>query len=581
VHPVKSISSLFLLFSIFAQVVLAQSISAKSRNVTHTVEAEVDVNTEKDKGSAGVEVGFPKPTVSLKSVYSKEKEKALFARAMELQKKGAHASAVRTFEEILRHNPKMPEAWCNCARSFKHLRKLDKSYYCINEAVRLRPDYIEAIKLRIWILEFGLKDPQATFADYARLEKLAPKDAWIYDHRGTTLHHLGEDRKAVEEFTKAIALGGGNDLAWCYQRLSLSYNDIKEYKKALDSSSKAIKIDAKNDMFYNNRATIYWELKDYSKAIADLSKAIELNPGMWKDGTCNSYGNRGNLYHITGKHEKAVADFTSAIKLMPNRAQFYASRAVCYCDLGKFTKAIEDANKTLELEPKNIKAFQSRYLASSKLGDLEQATADFNTMQQLNNSGPAAEKKTAELDSRDWQKLTVAYSKIIKLNPQAADGYYERGLSYLYAGKWQLASDDFQKFLKLSKYQGTTATSVILLNYIAYRMMNKPKDAQDLLIVSIKQNKNLEWPYPVLCFYRRQITEQQLLNSAGGDQAKLTLAKCYLGIDAAFQGNKKKAIEYLKWVQNQGSNDLDEYLLAALFLEQMKNHKHTIGSIRE
>jgi tetratricopeptide (TPR) repeat protein len=508
----------------------------------------------------------------------KSSEAALTARAKTLMGKKAWASAIRTLEEVLKKNQNSAEALYLMAFCLDQQNKLPRASDYINQALKLKPNYPEAIKLRIRITKDGTGDLKSIFADLTQLEKLTPQDAWIYVHRADLLQVLGENKKAAEEFAKGISLGGNGDLPWCYHLQSVSYRAMHDYKKALESTTKAINLEPKNGAFYNNRANIREELKDYPGAIADFSKAIELNPGLWKDGTGTSWANRGLVYRLTNQHKKAVSDFTQALKLMPKKAYLYIYRSLSYCQLGQYNKAIADANKALEIAPNNLDAFQARYQAESKSGDLEQALADFNTIQQLSKSNKKTPEIQQDIGSKKWQDIAISYSKIIKMKPQAADSYYNRGLTYLCAGQWQLASHDFQKYLSLSDWNDSSTTSAILLNYIAYCKSGSRQEAENLLRSSIKRNKNLEWPYPILCYYRRQSSEKQLLATTGTDTTKLTMAKCYLGIDQAIQGNRTRALESLNWVHAKGNPEIDEYMVAMSFRKELQKSPAISGS---
>jgi tetratricopeptide (TPR) repeat protein len=497
-------------------------------------------------------------------------EASVLAKALELQKKGAHASTVNLLEQLLRRNSKQPEAWYICAQSLGSLGKKEKAYNYLGEALKLRPNFAEALRLRICLADDSPACLKTTFADYTHLEKIAPNDGWLFANRAITFARMGEHRKALQDYRRAIALGGGGNLPLCYQGEAVCYRIFKEPKKALVSISEAIRLSPGDDSFYNNRGNIYCDLKDYSRAIVDFDKAIALNPRRWKSGEGSTLRNRGKAYHDIGRHDKAILDFNLAIENVPEDPGLYILRSTCYCDLGKYNLAIDDASKALELDSNSVEAYRSRYCASSKAGDLEQALADFNTIALLTPGKKTGTPGQVRMTSGNWQEIIRAYSKVIELNPRASDSYFDRGLAYFCLNKWQLATSDFRKVLNLSHYTGGTSTSAILLNYIALMQQGANSEARDLLFVLSKQNKNLDWPYPILCYYRRQINEKQLIDSAQGNKFKLTGVNCYLGIDMLLSGNKKKALEYLERVKTQGSLEADEYAVALAFLSDLQ-----------
>ena len=114
--------------------------------------------------------------------------------------------------------------------------------------------------------------------------------------------------RTAADYDKLIKLDPDN--AYAYHERGDFYYEMDEYGKAIDDYSRAIELDADYASAYFNRAYAYGELGDYDKAIADYSKAIELDPG-----DAQAYYNRSLDYHNKGEVLEAVSDLEKCIGL--------------------------------------------------------------------------------------------------------------------------------------------------------------------------------------------------------------------------------------------------------------------------
>jgi tetratricopeptide (TPR) repeat protein len=136
--------------------------------------------------------------------------------------------------------------------------------------------------------------------------------------RGRQFGNLGDDRRAVEAYRKAIALDP-NYVA-PYDGLA-----VAEYQAAADTADAA----------------------GYQRAKDAAAKAVELGPDD-PDG----YAARGFIrYAMTWDWAGAQADFDKAIALDPGDARFQQRYAVVLMTLGRVSEAIAVGKKAIELDP--------------------------------------------------------------------------------------------------------------------------------------------------------------------------------------------------------------------------------------
>ncbi|OHE57632.1 MAG: hypothetical protein A2Z47_13215 [Thermodesulfovibrio sp. RBG_19FT_COMBO_42_12] len=91
---------------------------------------------------------------------------------------------------------------------------------------------------------------------------------------GNSYYHKGEYDKAVEEYSKAIALNP--NYAEAYSNRGAAYNEKGQYDKAIEDSIKAIALNPYYAAAYNNRGTAYGNKGQRGKAKSDFQKACDM-----------------------------------------------------------------------------------------------------------------------------------------------------------------------------------------------------------------------------------------------------------------------------------------------------------------
>ena len=149
------------------------------------------------------------------------------------------------YEELTKYileNPNNPEGY------------FDRGYlqYCydvenevvlsdFDKAIELNPNYIDAIRYRMYIFE-----------------------------------QMGEYEKIIDNCSKLVELEPVWDNYCLYIKYLVDY--INDYKKAMEICNNVFELFEPDDQMFAQRGGIFYNMKEYDKAIADYKKAIELNP---------------------------------------------------------------------------------------------------------------------------------------------------------------------------------------------------------------------------------------------------------------------------------------------------------------
>jgi len=89
---------------------------------------------------------------------------------------------------------------------------------------------------------------------------------------------LNDIKSAVEQYTKAIALGCDQSLA--YGNRAAAYNWLNEYDKAFADICRAIELDPHNGVYLFNRGVAYAEKENWTPAFIDFFDAIKADSSL-------------------------------------------------------------------------------------------------------------------------------------------------------------------------------------------------------------------------------------------------------------------------------------------------------------
>ncbi len=234
-----------------------------------------------------------------------------------------------------------------------------------------------------------------------------------HNNRGFTYAMLGQYKRALEDFNKAVRLKP--DYPEALVNRAQAYLELGQYAQALKDCNKVIRLMPHNENAFNIRGNIYATLGQYQLAIKDYNRAISLNPDY-----ANAYYNRGLLYaHKLGNNKLALKDFNEAARLEPDIVEANVVKEKAFAKPSQQKNAIKDFNKGIHLKPDDAKAFYNR--------------------------------GNAYHNAKQYQMAINAYSKGIHLKPDDAKAYYNRGNSYYKMGQYQRAIDDYYESIRLKK----------------------------------------------------------------------------------------------------------------------------------
>jgi len=182
---------------------------------------------------------------------------------------------------------------------------------------------------------------------------------------------------------------------------------------------------------YCKRGDEYSEKGDYDLAIADLTEAIRLEPNF-----APTYLSRGMAYANKKDDIQSILDYTEVIRLSISNAlvaNAYYNRGVAYERQGSY-KAVEDFEKASSLDPNDADSRNAIEATKTKLLRTNETNLRRTTLWIDNQVKKAGLQRTIEKHTEE-----------LRINPNSASAYFNRGVAYKEQGTHNAALEDLGK----------------------------------------------------------------------------------------------------------------------------------------
>lgn len=195
---------------------------------------------------------------------------------------------------------------------------LDEKVQNFSEAIRLKPDYVDAFIGR-GNAHFGKRENDLAVEDYNQVLQLEPGNADAFYNRGLVRYGIGDFANAIDDYTRAIGL------------------------KPDDA-----------DAFYN-RALAHQNKREFAEAIEDYTQATLIKPGF-----SNAFCNLGVVRKAMGDLKGALTAYNEALRIQPGDPVIYYNRAAARRSLGDLGGARDDLDQAVHLKPDYANALANR-----------------------------------------------------------------------------------------------------------------------------------------------------------------------------------------------------------------------------
>jgi len=383
-----------------------------------------------------------------------------------LMRTGRSTLAAAEFEKSLKLDPDQPNALANLAQIRFAGDDLKASAELFKRAFTIKPDV--EIARALTVIALRLKDnPSAStyYQNYAAaLAAGSGTSAHVPAARaelGAALFEAGLLKEAEAELSAAVSLNPADtDSIVRLARVYLARKDLPAAGRTLEAA-----VARGNDPapVYALLAEVYEQSGHVENAIPAMRLAIERDPQSERLRFAYAV-----LLTNTNAPAAAVIRLEESLKQFPTSSRLWFALGFANFKLDKNDESERALRKAIELDPKFAAAFaylglirartgaydeaislyESALKADSKLGVVHHLIADA-MLKQMNADAHVIEthlRQAVEMDptftparlslgklymrSQHWADAAAEFEQVIKLDPNAPDGYYQLGLAY-------------------------------------------------------------------------------------------------------------------------------------------------------
>lgn len=235
----------------------------------------------------------------------------LLQSALELHSKGEVVLAEEAYLNVLKVDPKNPDAHNLLGVLYHQVGQLPDAIEYISKAIDLRPD-LAPYHNSLGNVYYANTSYSKAIESFQHALSLQPDYALAHFNMGNALGQLGQIEEAITSYLKAVE--SDTKYSDAFKNLSLAQMRVHEYGKAEFSLQKALKLSPNDFELLNNMANIHIKQGQFEKAhlvFEDARKINNHNPVLcFNEALCDFY-------------TKPISDWGSTISSYKHRADPY------------------------------------------------------------------------------------------------------------------------------------------------------------------------------------------------------------------------------------------------------------------
>ena len=367
---------------------------------------------------------------------------AYFNRGLLLAEVHDNDRAIQDFTKVLQFNADDYRALFNRAMLYQQTKNYKLALADINKVVDKFPDFDGALFTRFQIYEKlgdrknAEKDYNTAVAISKNIEKVAQKSREkakqdsIDDVNATENENL-PDALVTQRFTTLLTIENEHNVDEVYNNKSI--------RGKVQDRDMNIKLCPIFMLSYYATTNQLKETPYYIKEVDDINSTRLLRHLLQVTDVDAPITDED----IIREHFNSIEYYNSFISTHTPRAIDYFARAMDFMTIRNYKNAIADFSKAVELTPDFVPAYFMRAVAKNKLALLEreQEPTEANNKEEFT---PANAKMQAEL-----REIISDYDTVIKLSPQMAFAYYNKGVVLAEAGDFTSALSLFTTAITL------------------------------------------------------------------------------------------------------------------------------------
>lgn len=327
---------------------------------------------------------------------------------------GDHTLAVELIGRAVAYRPNTVAFHANLAEAYRALGQCERAVGCCRTALRLWPDYPEAL-CNLGLALQGLGRYTEAVEHLRRAVQLRPDSSSAHNSLGLALRDLKQFDEALEHFHRAVELTP--DFAPARTNLGQMLLDLGRPQEGLSHCQEAVRLQPDSAALHHNLGNVWRALRQFVDARAAYLEALRLDPDL-----ARSHAHLGLVLQQEGELDDALTWLKQAVELDPDEALLWQYLAELYAEREESAEAVPCWRRVLALEPEHAVAHSGLGWALQDEGRLAEAEAHYRTALQLQPDLAVAllrlgslqeelgELAEAEASFRDALRLQPAYA---------------------------------------------------------------------------------------------------------------------------------------------------------------------------
>ncbi len=327
---------------------------------------------------------------------------------------GDHALAVELIGKAVALRPNAAALHANLAEAYRGLGQFERAAGCCRTALRLWPDFPEAL-CNLGLALQGLGKHADAVDQYRRAIELRPDFAVAHNNLGNALRELGRLDEALDHFRRAVELAP--DHAPARTNLGQMLVDRGRAEEALPHCQEAVRLQPDLAPLHHNLGNALRALGRFAEARAAYLEAIRLDPNL-----ARAHAHLGLVLQQDGQLGDALVWLRQATEMEPANADFWTYLADLYADREEYAEAIPCWERVLALVPDRAAAHNGLGWALQEERRLTEAEEHFRTALRLQPDLAAAQLSLGGLHEElgDLAAAEAAFREALRLQPAFA-----------------------------------------------------------------------------------------------------------------------------------------------------------------
>jgi protein O-GlcNAc transferase len=332
----------------------------------------------------------------------------------------------------------MPEAVRRAVAAYGD-GKLSEAERLCRAILAVKPDFFDVLRL-LAMVQMRLGHANDALAD--RALAVCPKDAVVFNNRGTILQKLKRFEEALASYEQAIALRP--DYADALYNRGVLLQAWKRFDQALVSYDQALMAQPNHAAALNNRSAVLRDLKRFEDALASYKQALAVCPD---DAT--AFNNIGVILQELKRSDEALASYERAIALRPDYADAFYNRGVLLHELKRFDETLASYEQALAMQPDYAEALNRRGNVLRELKRFDEALASYeqalavrpNYAEALNNRGNTLR------EVKRFGEALASYEQALLMRPDFPEALNNRGNTLRALKRFEDALESYEQAL--------------------------------------------------------------------------------------------------------------------------------------